>query len=330
MRIDAHTHFLPAPYRELLHREGQSVRIEAGKTRPQVVHTHGSFPLFAGFYDLDSRREWMQQWGIDHTIASVSTPNPNEGPQAVETTVKWARAINDGFADVQADHPDRISCLGSLPFRDPEAATAEVDRIVDLGLRGVAIPTSVRGRSLADGRYEAIFDAIDGHGLTAFVHPQPNALSETFTGAEGVLNPVVIFPTETTVQVARLIFDGFFDRWSFDVVLAHMGGALPYLLGRLERGRRVFRSESDVGPREGISTYLERVYYDTISFHPPAIELAIETVGIDRLVFGSDHPFGMEDIESSLADIDSLDLTDDELDAVMHRTAATVYDLDLP
>lgn len=324
MRVDVHTHFLPATFREHLKAADGPICIDTGSPH-RLMHLHGSFPLSPGFRDMEARFEWMDRWDIDHTIASVSTPNPNEGPQSVETTISWTTAINEGFATLQDEHGDSFSALGSLPLRDPAKAVNSVDRVLELDLKGFALPTAVRGQSLADPSLTPVFEAIDETGLPVFFHPQPNTISHTFRGDEQFLNPVIVFPIETTVQLTRLIFAGFFDRHDFPVLIAHLGGALPYLVGRLDRGHRLFRTEASDPPQNRIADYLRSFYYDTIGFHPPAIELVGKTIGFDRMLFGSDYPFGMEDIQSSLTDLERVSISTDEASQIMGDGAADLF-----
>lgn len=327
MRIEVHTHYLPEEFRQRLREWDMSVRIEDRDGMPFVVHTTGSFPLFPGFRDIEARIEWMDQQDIDYMLLSPSTPNPNEGPFSVKQSTELIQAINDGYGEIQQAYPDRFGGLGPLPLRDPDAALAELDRIVDMGLKGVMLPTTVRDRKLSDPELTPVFDRLDETGLTAFVHPGRNQLSHELDGEEWMFTPMSVFPTETTHQIGRLIFDGFFDRHDFDLVLSHMGGALTHLVGRLERGYDQFRSGDDTPPERPPSAYIEEFYYDTISFHPPAMEAAIDTVGTDRLLFGTDYPFGMEDISASLDDLDTLDLTESERAAIMGETAADLFDI---
>lgn len=328
MRVDAHTHFLPEEYRSRLRNSDGPVRIEDRDGDPFVVHTTGSYPLKPGFRDPEARLDWMDENDVDVTLLSNSTPNPNEGPFSVEESTSLVRTINDGYARLEDEHPNRFGGLGLLPLRDPDAAVEEIDRIGnDLGLAGITLPTTVRDEKLSKQELEPVFDALDDSGLTAFVHPARNDLSHGLSGEEWLFNPLAVFPTDTTLQIGRLIFDGFFDRHDFDVLLSHFGGALPYLVGRFERGREQFRSGADDTPEREIVEYLREFYYDTILFHPPAMRGAVETVGADQVVFGSDYPFGMEDIDQTLDDVASLSLSDDERDAVMGGTAAELFDL---
>jgi aminocarboxymuconate-semialdehyde decarboxylase len=126
-----------------------------------------------------------------------------------------------------------------LPLRDSTAALNEVDQIVtDLDICEIALPTSINGGKLSAPELEPVFDRIDEERLTAFIHPHGNAYSDELGDDESFLNPPVVFPTDTTLQIARLIYDGFLDDHDFYIILSHMGGALLHLAGRLDRGRR--------------------------------------------------------------------------------------------
>lgn len=328
MRVDVHTHYLPAPFLDLLGEWGESVRVEDRDGGPFLVRGGGGFPLTPGFVDLDARAAWMAEHDVDVTVASLSSPDPNEAePFSVEQSTALARAFNDGYADAQRAYPDRFAGLATLPFREPSAAVEEVDRALgDLGLHGVAVPTTVAGRKLSDPDFEPVFDRIAALDATVFIHPGTNALSGTLEPAEGGLNPTVIFPTETTVQLTRLVFDGFFDRYDFDLVVSHMGGALPYLVGRLERGRQRFRLDQSPPDHPAID-YVTRFYYDAISFHEPAVAMALETVGADHLLFGTDYPFDMERIDETVADIEAVAPGPDARRTIMGETAAELFDL---
>lgn len=328
MRVDSHTHYLPEPFRDRLRSWGKDVRIEDRDGKPFVAHRTGSFPLFPGFRDLDARMDWMDEHGVDTTLMSVSTPNPNEAPFSVEESTELVRAINDGYAAAQDDYPGRVAGLGALPLQDPDACLDELDRIDgELDLAGVALPTRIRDRKLSSPELEPVFDRIERLDLPVFVHPTRNALSHELGPEEWFFTPLGVFPTETSVQIGRLIFDGFFDRHDLTVVLSHLGGALPYLVGRFERGRDQFRSGEGDAPERPIIEYAREFYYDTISFHLPAFRAAIETVGTDRLLFGTDYPFGMEKASETIRNVEDLELSDGEYEAVMGGTAADVFGL---
>jgi aminocarboxymuconate-semialdehyde decarboxylase len=336
MRIDVHNHYLSDPYVDLLLDMNTPVGLESDADRLYVTHRRSGtasvaagnrIPLNEGFTDVDERIAWMDEYDIERTLVSVSTPNPLAESFTAEQSTRLVRAINDGFADAQSEYPDRIAGLGMLPLREPAEAVAEIDHVVDeLDLCGVALPTSLPDGKLSTPELEPVFDALDERDLTAFVHPHGNALSETLDDDESFLNPLVVFPTETTLQITRLIYDGFFDDHDFDVVLPHMGGTLLHLAGRLDRGRRELDSP-DARPDRPFVEYLREFYYDTISFHQPALWAAIDTVGVDHLAFGTDYPFDEEDVDTAVADVEAVVPSAEDRESIMATTARELFDL---
>jgi aminocarboxymuconate-semialdehyde decarboxylase len=334
MRHDVHSHFLPEPYVDRLVELDTPVGIEERDGALFVIHRRSGtsgvaggnrIPLTGEFTDVDARIDWMEEYDVGTTLASVSTPNPLDESFTPEQSTELVRAINNEYADVGSRYPDRFAGLGMLPLREPEAAEAEVDRIADdPALHGVALPTSINGTKLSIPRLEPTFDRIDEHGLTVFLHPHGNRLSDTLGEDESFINPLVIFPTETTLQVTRLIYDGFFDRHEFDVVLSHMGGALLPLAGRIGRAYETAREEG-TGPEEPIESYLERFYYDVISFHPPTLSAAIEAVGVEQFVFGTDYPFHEAATEATIADVEAVVSGESDLRAIMSETAEELF-----
>jgi aminocarboxymuconate-semialdehyde decarboxylase len=336
MRIDVHNHLLPEPYVDLLLQWDTPVGLEADGDRLYMVHRRSGtagvaagnrIPVNDGFTDVEARIEWMEEHDVDRTLVSVSTPNPLDGTFTPTQSTRLIRAINDGYADLQARYPDHIAGLGMLPLRSPEAALEELDRIADdLTLAGIALPTSVDGTTLSSPELEPVFDRIDELDLTTFVHPHGNALSDELGDDESFLNPLVVFPTETTFRIVRLIYDGFFDRHEFDVVLSHMGGALLQLAGRFERGRNEV-DDPAARPDRPILEYVERFHYDCISFHRPALRAAIETVGVDQFVFGTDFPFDEEDTGTIVSDVEAVVPAESDRDRIMRSTATDLFDL---
>lgn len=336
MRIDVHNHYLPEQFVDRLlevdtsvglEREGEQLYMRHRWSGTASVAAGNRIPVNPGFTDVEERIDWMETYDIDRTLVSVSTPNPVSAAFTPEQSTDLVTAINDGFAEAQFAYPDHIAGLGMLPLRDPDAAVAEVHRIAeDLELPGIALPTAVPGRKLSDPALKPAFDAIDDHDLTAFIHPHGNELSQALETNESFLNPLVVFPTDTAFQIARLIFDGFFDEHDFDVVLSHLGGVLLQLPGRLERGRREM-DDRDAAPDRPIVDYVESFYYDTISFHRPALNAAIETVGVDHFVFGTDYPFDEEDVDTGLADLAAVVPKESNRERIMAGTARSLFDL---
>lgn len=336
MYVDVHNHLLPDPYVSRLLEWNSPVGLERTDEGLFMVHQRSGtasvkagdqIPLNPGFTDIDARLQWMDDNDVDRTLVSVSTPNPLAEAFDTRESTELVRSINDGYADIQSRYPDHVAGLGMLPLREPTAAVREVDRIAsDLGLAGVAVPTSINGTKLSRDELAPVFEAVDERDLTVFVHPHGNALSDTLTARESFLNPLVVFPTETTLQIARLLYDGFFDAHDFDVVLSHMGGAVLHLAGRINRGRDE-SADPDAPPARPVLEYLQEFYYDVVSFHPPALRAAIETVGVEQFVFGTDYPFDEEDTETIVADLNSAVPAKEDQQRIASETAQELFDL---
>jgi aminocarboxymuconate-semialdehyde decarboxylase len=141
---------------------------------------------------------------------------------------------------------------------------------------------------------------------------------------EYVLGPLVGFPFDTSLAVARMCFHGMFRdfpeiRW----VIGHMGGAIPYLMERLDSGFRDFaecRERLDALP----STYLKRLHYDTVSFNAAALRMVRDLVGADQMVMGSDYPHKLGSIERAVTSIEGLDIPAEDKQAIFSGTALRI------
>ena len=271
--------------------------------------------------DPARRVEDMDRVGIDVEVLSVSTPNVYfaEGVAQVEV----ARVVNDAYAELMAARPARFKGFASIPMDAGEAALDELHRALGvLKLNGVVLLSNVRGRALTDPAYRPFFAEADRMNACVFLHPMLPVFAEPFR--EYVLGPLVGFPFDTSLAVARMCFDGLFRdfpniRW----VIAHLGGAIPYLMERLDSGFRDFaecRQKIDQPP----STYLKRLHYDTVSFNPPAVRMARELVGADHLVMGSDYPHMLGSIERAVSSIEGLEIPPEDKQAIFSGNALRI------
>jgi aminocarboxymuconate-semialdehyde decarboxylase len=205
--------------------------------------------------------------------------------------LRLARLVNSAMAEAARRHPDRFVVLATLPLQNPEAALVELERAVaELGCRGIYLGTNVRGKELTDPSFLPIFERIHTLGVPIFLHPL------NVIGAERLANyhlhNLLGNPFDTAVAAANLIFGGLLDRFpKLNVCLPHAGGALPYLIGRLNHGWKV-RPECRA-LKQPPSSYLRRFTYDTISHAPESLRYLIELVGADRVMLGSDYCFDM-------------------------------------
>ncbi|KAI9347816.1 amidohydrolase 2 [Zopfochytrium polystomum] len=184
--------------------------------------------------------------------------------------------------------------FGVLPTRSVDGCVAEVARIAKLPhVRGVILGTLGLGAGLDDPRLDPVWDALAAARLTVFLHPHYGVTPSLFGDREnGHVLPLALgFPFETTMAVSRLILAGTFDRHpDLKLLLAHSGGTLPFLAGRLDS---CVAHDPHVAARlrHPPSRYLKSLLYDAVAYHPAALAATARLVGWDRLLFGTDHPF---------------------------------------
>ncbi len=320
MKLDLHTHYYPPAYFERIERSGGDFSFGASPTGQRIIRYKGArfFGVTAPMTDVGKRLEDMDRVGIDVEVLSLSTPNVffAEGRAQIEV----ARMVNDAYADLIAKRPGRFLGFASIPMDDPDGALRELARALDeLRLQGVVLLSNIRGRALADPAYRPFFAECDRRKACVFVHPMIPAAAEPF--GEYVLGPIVGFPFDTTLAVARLCYAGVFKqlpniRW----LVAHAGGAIPYLLERLDSGWRDF-AECRANIDEPPSTYLKRLYYDTVTFAPNNLRLLRDVVGTDHLAMGSDYPHLLGSIDKAISSIEGLDWDATEKERVFSGTA---------
>ena len=240
---------------------------------------------------IDERLGDMDRLGID---VQAMSPSPGQYFHFTdpETGRSAARIVNDGIAEAVAQHPDRLVGMGTVPLQDPEMAVAEMRRCVrELDLRGIEISSNVNGTDLHDPSFRPFFAAAEELGLLLFLHP----LGFTDAGRmrDYYFNNLIGNPLESTLAVSHLIFGGVLDRHpGLRICVAHGGGFLPGYWGRMDHGWRA-RADCSEHCRHEPSSYLRRLWLDTLVFDPEQLENLVRSHGADRLCLGSDYPFDM-------------------------------------
>jgi aminocarboxymuconate-semialdehyde decarboxylase len=271
--------------------------------------------------DVEQRIEDMDRVGIDVEVVSLSTPNVffTDGKHQPEV----ARLINDAYAGLIAKHPTRFKGFASIPMDAPDAALIELHRAIgELQLNGVVLLSNIGGKPLTSPDYHPFFEEANRMGLCIFLHPMIPLNSEPFR--EYVLGPIVGFPFDTTLAVARMCYSGVFEefpniRW----IIGHLGGAVPYLMERMDNGFRDFaecREKIDKLP----SVYLKQLYYDTVSFSPYTLKMVRDMVGADHMVMGSDYPHLLGSIDRAVTSIEGLQVTEQEKEEIFSGNALSI------
>lgn len=293
-RIDVHSHVVPREMLDALTaqpgRFGMRYIDEPGHRRV-AKDGGGGQPVFDEFFDAAAKVRGMDRKGLD---VSMISPAPIvyfywlDADAGLEAT----RIVNDGIANMAAQFPDRLMGLGTLPMQNPDAAVAELERIVKQhGFRGIELGTSVENEQVADVRFRPVLRRAQELGVFIFAHPYSN--SGVCNLDDYYLSNLIGNPLQTTLMVSHLMFSGVLDELKqLKICLAHGGGYVPYQIGRFNHGHKV-RKETRAQTKTKPNALLRRFYYDALTHDARALRYLIDLVGSDRVVLGTDAPFDM-------------------------------------
>ncbi len=286
--IDFHNHFYPPEYLEAVRHGPSAVKIWTDADSNPVLGYPGDYNVCVRAHrDIAYREEVLGKDGVDQQVLTFTTPGTHiESP---ERAVMLARLVNDAFAAIVASRGDRFTALATLPLNDPRASAKELERaLTQLEFRGAMLFSNVNGVALADERFWPLYEAADALGAVLYIHPTNPVGVEAMT--DYWLMPLVGFPWDTTLAAAKLVFSGVVERFRrIRWVLGHLGGAIPYIAERLDRGYEAF-PECREHIRRPPSVYLKGFYYDTVNFDPAALGLAVAFAGPPQILAGSDFP----------------------------------------
>ncbi|EPS32481.1 hypothetical protein PDE_07441 [Penicillium oxalicum 114-2] len=329
--VDIHTHVYPPAYIEMLRARKKVPYIhdpsDGGPPRLIILASDDDSsipvdergrPVDSSYSDIKVKLDFMQKHGIDCSVISLA--NPWLDFVGEEQASEWAQKINDDLdstctqvnttvSQTQSARLPRLFAFGTLPLGapGPEAIADELHRIKTLRhMRGVIMGTTGRGHGLDDPGLDPVWKALEDTQLMLFLHPHYGLPDEAFGGPEvvrryGHVLPLALgFPLETTIAVTRMYLSGVFDRFpKLQILLAHSGGTLPFLAGRIESciaHERTFKVNGGTvqGPQRGIWDVLKtNIYLDAVVYGTAGMKAAVEASGgtTDRLLFGTDHPF---------------------------------------
>jgi aminocarboxymuconate-semialdehyde decarboxylase len=308
--IDFHNHFYPREYIEALQTGPSNIKVTYDENNNPLLHYPGDYNILVPSHrDIDFREQAIKKAGIDKQILTFTTPGTQiESP---ERSVELAQIVNDGFARIKDERSDRFTALATLPLNDPEASVIEFERAFnDLGFKGVMVFSNINGIALSDRRFWPLYEKASDLNAVFYIHPNFPVGVEAMT--EYWLMPLIGFTFDTTLAAAKLVFSGVVEKFpGIRWVLGHLGGAIPYLAERLDRGYFAFK-ECREHINKPPSEYLKEFYYDTVNFDLKALKLAIDFAGADHLVAGSDYPHQIGSLEKMVESIGKLDISSEE------------------
>ncbi|KAF5024010.1 hypothetical protein F66182_3956 [Fusarium sp. NRRL 66182] len=259
-------------------------------------------PLTSHYASLAQKLHFMDTHKID--ISVISLANPWLDFLGSSESGEIAKSVNQEFSSMCDEHPGRLFFFGTLPLTATlETVLASIEHLRQLKYcRGVILGTSGLGKGLDDPDLLPIFEALAQTQLTVFLHPHyglPNEVWGPRASAEyGHVLPLALgFPMETTIAVTRMYLAGVFDKVpELRMILAHSGGTLPFLAGRIEScimhdGHLLRQGKVTQRRRTVWDVLKEQIYLDAVVYSEVGLKAAIQASGADRLMFGTDHPF---------------------------------------
>jgi predicted TIM-barrel fold metal-dependent hydrolase len=289
-------------------------------------HLRGDAELAAALCDVgDGRIAAMDAAGIDVQVLSLTAPGVEQLPP--DDAVVHARAANDAVAEAVRRHPDRLAAFAAVPTPAPERAAEELERAVrTLGLKGAVISGHVAGRYLDDRFFEPVLERAQALDVPIYLHPTPPPapVRDTYYGgfAPDVSHAFATgawgWHIETAVHVVRLVLGGVFDRLPrLQVVIGHMGEALPFMLPRLDVALPVAVTKL----ARPVGAYLrENVHYTFAGFNWTSTFLPlVQQVGVDRIMFSADHPY--RSMADARAFLDAVPVSPADRDRIAHANA---------
>ncbi|KAL8953263.1 MAG: hypothetical protein Q9222_000868 [Ikaeria aurantiellina] len=315
--VDIHTHIYPPTYLELLRSRDTVPRLLdlPGRSAPprliilpsdddrSIPPESRGRPIDASYSSIAAKLKFMDRHGIDISVVSLANPwldflSTEEGP-------KWARAVNDELESLCQQNEGRLYAFATLPLSaSPPDITAEIDRLDSLPhTRGIVLGTTGLGKGLDDPELDNLWAALERRQLLIFLHPHyglPSSVYGPRATEYGHVLPLSLgFPMETTIAFTRMFLCGVFDRYPrLRILIAHAGGTVPFLAGRIEsciQHERHFPphpQNKHRGPSRALREVLRtNVWLDSVVYSETSVSAAAELVGEEKVLFGTDHPF---------------------------------------
>lgn len=303
MILDVHNHYYPPAFIDALKKGPSVIQVEEDEDGNPVLVSPGDKNFAVrGHRDIDYREEVLEREGVDMQMITLTTPGTTMEPP--ERSAYLASLVNDALNEIRVHRSRRFTALATLPQNSPAHAVRELDRALSLGFAGVMMFASVQGVSMYDESLWPVFERANDAGAVIHIHPNYPAGVESMQ--QYWLMPLVGFLFDTTLAAAGLVFIGAVERFPrIRWVLGHLGGAIPYLVERLDRGFEAY-PECRVHISRPPSEYLKQFFYDTVNFDTRALQLAVDFAGASQILAGSDYPHLIGSIPKMKASINAL------------------------
>jgi len=320
VRIDVHTHFQCLDFVKHLHGRSMLPKslLDGGNYIIQCA-AGLTVPAIPKLINMEEKLRDMEQMKIDVAVLSHGIPF---GPDVLDgqEADDWAKRINDNLAEIIDRYPGKFVGFGSIGFGDCQQSIAEVDRCIKkLGFKGIQVFSNVSNKLLDSSEFAPVLKHIGMLGVPMHLHP---AIPLNRVGLESASQFLSLgFPYDTSLNTVRLIQSGLLDETpDLKLIVAHIGGVLPYLIGRIgtySAPSRLFPDTSLL--KYPIEHYLHKLYVDTVCYHIEALECCYKVIGAEHMLYGTDHPFGPYDVPAEL--VEQLNCSPSERELIYHGNA---------
>ncbi|MCA1553250.1 MAG: amidohydrolase family protein [Chloroflexi bacterium] len=328
MIIDIHAHVIP---RELLCEaapdEAWRPRIYRGVNGRQMIELGGRAidAALREFVDVERILAEQDAAGVDLVVLSPFTSLLNYQMDAAEAQ-RTSRLQNESIARLAHEYPERIAGMGTVPLQDASVAAREAEYIVNnLQMGAIEVGTNVNGAYLGDEKFLPFWEAVAALDVLVFIHPIAGIGGPLMRNY--YLGNLYGNPAETGATAADIILSGLLERFpTLKILLAHGGGVLPAIIGRMDHGYAM-RAEPRAKIPQTPSTYFKRLHFDTLTHSAELLQHLIGVVGADHILLGSDYPFDMG-TEQPREIVEGLDLTREKRDAILGGNASKLLRMD--
>ena len=309
--IDIHAHISPEGYIRALEKGEDWYGITAG-----AHWFHESIPRTT--WTPEQRLTDMDSLGVDVHVLSTNAIFYFYDQDATRVAA-MDRECNDYVSQLTKDYPDRFAGLAALPMQDVAGSATELERaMTQLGLKGAMIDDSVNGKTYDDPEFYPLWEVAEQTGAVILIHQG----MQTVVGERSTryhLPNTIGNLVERAITYSSFVFGGVMDKYpGLRICLSHGGGYTCFGAGRMDRGWQV-RSEARVNINKPPSTYLNRFWYDCLTHSEPGLRMLIDSVGIDKVLFGTDWPFDMQ-IDWPVSWVLGLEsLTQEEKEAILYK-----------
>ena len=325
--IDVHNHVNPRPFLQAIRDNTDWLGFTSN---------NGELENPRNSWTLEERIADMDRLGVDMQLLTVYG-DFNQFNRDLEHSKNVARQCNDEIASMVDDYPDRFMGLGIIPMQDATASIEELERAVhDLGLNGVTIKDHINGHTLDEPMFYPFWEAAERLGAVVEIHQGDTVVAHRITGyfLENTVGNLV----ERTLTYGALVQGGVLDRFPrLKICLLHGGGYVAFGIARMDKGWEAARlnymaeysagEDADQMISKPPSSYLGKFYYDCATFSEQTLRFLIDTVGIDRVVFGTDYPCPME-IVDAVNWVNGLEgLTENEKEAILSKNPAQMMSM---